>query len=89
MLVGSDFKPIRLLLIEDNPKVSRMVCDRFTATPGRRFEIGSAESLDRCLERLCSSHFDLVLRDLLLPDSAGNETIPRLHLEVRRFRLSR
>ncbi len=81
----SDFKPIKLLLIEDNPLDERLLRERLHAAPEWRFEIETADRLDRGLERLRSERFDLVLLDLSLPDSAGSETIARLHAEVPRI----
>ena len=81
----SDLKPIKLLLIEDNPLDVRLLRERLTAAPDWRFQIETADRLDRGLERLRCDRFDLVLLDLSLPDSAGGETIARLHAEVPRI----
>ena len=81
----SDLKPIKLLLIEDNPLDVRLLRERLAAAPDWRFQIETADRLDRGLERLRCDRFDLVLLDLSLPDSAGGETIARLHAEVPRI----
>jgi signal transduction histidine kinase/HPt (histidine-containing phosphotransfer) domain-containing protein len=78
----NDPKPIRLLLIEDNPVDVRLVRSRLADSHGVRFEIESVHRLDHGLERLRASRFDLVLLDLSLPDSAGSETIAHLHREA-------
>jgi signal transduction histidine kinase/HPt (histidine-containing phosphotransfer) domain-containing protein len=81
----NDLKPIRLLLIEDNPVDERLLRARLADGHAVRFEIESARRLDRGLERLRASRFDLVLLDLSLPDSVGSETIAHLHREAPRI----
>ena len=82
MHVESDLKPIRLLLIEDNPVDVRLLRERLAAANGTRFEVENIDRLDRGLERLHCSRFDLVLIDLSLPDADGSQTIARLHQEA-------
>jgi signal transduction histidine kinase len=80
--VGSDRKPIRLLLIEDNPLDERLLRERLSAADGARFEIETTDRFDSGLERLRTGRFDLVLLDLSLPDGEGSETIAQMHREV-------
>jgi signal transduction histidine kinase len=78
---GSDVKPIRLLLIEDNALDERLLRERL-GTAGRvNFEIETSDCLDGGLERLRAGHFDLVLLDLSLPDSQGGASIARVNQE--------
>ena len=80
--VGNDLKPIRLLLIEDDPLDERLLRERLGAADGVRFEIETTDRLDGGLERLRTGRFDLVLLDLSLPDSEGSESIAQMHQEA-------
>ncbi len=82
MQAENDLKPIRLLLIEDNPVDVRLVRERLAEGHGVSFEIESSDRLERGLELLRAGSFDLVLLDLSLPDSTGGETIAHLHRQA-------
>ena len=70
---------IKVLLIEDNPDdalfMRRALRD---ATPGP-FQMAHVDRLSAALDLLASDPFDVVLLDLSLPDSTGEETFHRLH----------
>jgi len=68
---------LKILLIEDNPGDARLVLELLRQTPGDH----SLESVDRLalgIEHLSSAGADVVLLDLNLPDSIGNETVTKL-----------
>jgi CheY-like chemotaxis protein len=64
MPVESNLKPIRLLLIENNPADEQMLRQRLLEAGGIRFEIEATDRLDGGLERVRTGRFDLVLLDL-------------------------
>ncbi len=66
--------PIRLLLLEDNAGDARLVQTALDAHAPGGFEIVWVERLAQALQRLDVDHFDVVLCDLGLPDSAGLAT---------------
>ncbi|MCG6658236.1 response regulator [Halomonas campisalis] len=73
-------QPIRLLLIEDNPLHSRLVQQLIKADTQLNCEVETAERLDQGLTRLARGKIDLVLLDLVLPDSQELETLWRVRL---------
>ncbi|MDI5934477.1 Glu/Leu/Phe/Val dehydrogenase dimerization domain-containing protein [Halomonas kalidii] len=72
--------PIRLLLIEDNPLHSRLVQQLLQADAQLQCEVEAVERLDEGLTRLAKGNVDLVLLDLVLPDSQELETLWRVRL---------
>ena len=68
---------IRVLLIEDNPLHARMLQGFLDdiATPG--FPVEWVDSLSEGLDRVTREKFDVVLLDLVLPDSKGLDTFVR------------
>jgi two-component system cell cycle sensor histidine kinase/response regulator CckA len=69
----------RVLLIEDDPRDSRLVREMLGAAPGASFVVAHEESLAPGLERLGRDAVDVVLLDLGLPDCDGLETFDRVH----------
>ena len=71
---GRPIQAIRVLLVEDNPRdaalVSRRLCQR-----GNRFSVTTVATLGRCLATLNAGSFDVILLDIMLPDSSGFATI--------------
>lgn len=65
---------IRILLIEDNLALVRMITDMLTQAQGTVFFVDSAPRLADGLERLAGGGVDVVLLDLALPDSQGLDT---------------
>lgn len=72
-------QPLDILLVEDNPGDAGLVKE-WLAELGGCFRIRHAERLTEALKNLTAGTPDLVLLDLMLPDSAGLETV----LAVRR-----
>lgn len=74
-----DTKPIKLLLIEDNPGDARLIREMLSEIPNAHFVLEHAGTLHDGLKRLSSTtDVDVVLLDLSLPDSRGIETFQQL-----------
>ena len=70
----------RLLLIDDDARLSAMVCDYLRAAG---FEVESAGSLAAGRERLAASNFDALVLDLMLPDGDGLDLCRELRANPR------
>ncbi|MEO5802925.1 MAG: SpoIIE family protein phosphatase [Verrucomicrobiota bacterium] len=69
-----DSKPIKVLLVEDNPEDVFLLERILQKARGARFELESAENLKQALARLNQGNIDVILLDLSLHDSQGLET---------------
>ncbi|HEX2066025.1 MAG TPA: response regulator [Candidatus Thermoplasmatota archaeon] len=69
-------RPIRLLLVEDNPRDARLVEIALSEAPQLRHELRRASSLAEAKASVGSA--DLVLLDLGLPESQGIPTLRAL-----------
>ena len=67
-------KPVKVLLIEDNPGDARLIREMLREVRDTRFELECADRLSAGLERLRNGGIDIVLLDLGLPDSQGLDT---------------
>src|SRR3954451_19647010 len=74
-------RPIRVLLIEDNPGDARLVRE-LLMEEGDRFGIVLAGSMREARDRLTVETFNVVLLDLSLPDSQGFGTISSIRAQV-------
>lgn len=75
---GND-RPIRVLLIEDNPGDARLVRYLLAEADGIGAVVMThADRLSTALPTLIAGNFDVVLLDLSLPDSSGAETLRRV-----------
>jgi len=70
-------KPIRTLLVEDNPGDRRLIVE-LLKEGGDAFETVAFESLGDAIVELGRGDFDVAITDLNLPDSAGLETYTSL-----------
>ena len=72
-------RPIRVLLIEDNPGDGRLVGEFLSETKDQpqKFDLELIDRLSEGLDRLQRGGIDIVLLDLSLPDSQGLETFRR------------
>ncbi|GAI52203.1 unnamed protein product, partial [marine sediment metagenome] len=74
------FKPINLLLVDDDMADRRMIMKSLAEfSHSVQFNIETAATLAEVTERLGSNKYDIVLLDLSLPDSSGIDTIQKLH----------
>ena len=69
--------PIRILLVEDNPVHQRMIRGLLEESRRPRYEVDVVDRLSSGLDRFRAGAVDLVLLDLILPDSEGIETFLR------------
>jgi PAS domain S-box-containing protein len=68
-------EPLRVLLVEDNPGDVDLIREYLPRDGLVSFEVRHAARLATAVEFLEAEHFDLVLLDLGLPDSAGLDTV--------------
>jgi two-component system sensor histidine kinase/response regulator len=69
--------PIKVLLVEDNPSDARLLQETLLESSDNCFDLEIAETLAAGLERLSAGGIDVMLLDLSLPDSFGQETFAR------------
>ncbi len=72
-------KPIKILLVEDNPADVRLLGELLKEITTAEFELTQVERLNEALARLADDPFDIVLTDLSMPDSNGLEAFRTLH----------
>ena len=72
-------KPIRILVIEDNPGDARLLKEVLTEEGGGRFQVIQADRMSTGLEMLDREDIDLVLLDLSLPDCQGLDALTLTH----------
>ncbi|MBF0509599.1 MAG: response regulator [Deltaproteobacteria bacterium] len=74
-----DYKCINVLLIEDNPIDSRLIKEMLTRTKGISCNLNSVEALLPGLALLAKGDIDVLLLDLILPDSRGISTFTQAY----------
>jgi len=71
---------LKILLVEDSPADSRLLWEMLRDSGIKnRFSLDPAVTLKEAIAQLSSKKFDLVLLDLMLPDSAGLDTFRAVH----------
>jgi len=73
-----EVKPIRVLLVEDNPGDFRLIQEMFKESKAN-IELKWARQLSTGLTNLKEEMFDVLLADLGLPDSQGIDTFKTIH----------
>ncbi len=68
-------KPVRVLLVEDNPGDARLLEETLKQAVAGEFHLEYAEQLSEAVDALAHEQFDVVLLDLVLPDSQGLEAL--------------
>lgn len=68
-------KPLHILLVEDSQVDRRMLESLISESPRLTASLKSTNTLKDALKILHEKHFDVVLLDLNLPDSAGEQSI--------------
>jgi signal transduction histidine kinase len=76
--MAMDTRPLRVLLIEDNPADARLIECMLGEARGLRFELEWAQNLSDGVAHLRRHPVDIVLLDLGLPESTGLDTLQRL-----------
>jgi CheY-like chemotaxis protein len=74
-------KNIRILLIEDNPGDAYLIEDRLEESANFSCEIKNVGTLNEASSVLNKQPFDVILLDLVLPDSDDANTFFRIHNE--------
>ena len=74
-------KPIKILLVEDNPGDSRLIREMLAEARGVTFDLKYADRLQVGLEHLGERQIEVVLLDLGLPDSQGLETLNKTYAQ--------
>lgn len=72
-------KPIRILVIEDDPNYFVLLNERLSRNTKPPFELVRSKLLKSGLEKLKEGSIDIVLLDLMLPDCGGLDTFTALH----------
>ena len=73
---------IRILHVEDNPIVAKLVQEMILTSDGASYQIEHFPLLKPAIERLSRGGLDLILTDLQLPDSDGINTFQRIQAVV-------
>ncbi len=68
---------MKVLLVEDDPASARLIRELFRDVPGNPFDVRHVDHLKGALDAAQAEDTDIVLLDLMLPDSAGLETVKR------------
>jgi len=81
MEIKMNFKPINVLLVDDDAADQRLVKHILTAFSREvvQFNVETAKTLSEAVNCLSSDKYDVVLLDLGLPDSHGIDTVQRVH----------
>ena len=72
-------KPVRVLLLEDDPVDAQWALRALSQSKGGGFQVCWVDSLAKGLDQLQASDFELVLSDLKLPDAFGMHICKALH----------
>ena len=70
---------IKVLLIEDNLGDARLWREYLAESSSVQFDLTHVETLHTALQRLKKEHADVILLDLMLPDSQGLDTFLKVH----------
>ena len=76
-------QPIKVLLIEDSPTDARLLRIFLGESTTHQFDIAHVDRLAHGMDRIGREDFDVILSDLLLPDSQGIQTFERLEAHVQ------
>ncbi|HDQ71317.1 MAG TPA: response regulator [Chloroflexi bacterium] len=77
-----DTKPIRILLIEDDPDYAQIIETLLTVMWDGKMILEHLDHLSAGLERLAKVDVDLILLDLSLPDSQGLSTFTKIRRQA-------
>ena len=73
---------IKLLLIEDDAAYGQLIEMLLTEAADYSFQVGWAANLADGLVAIDQQNFDIVLLDLMLPDSGGLDTLEAVILQL-------
>jgi two-component system, cell cycle sensor histidine kinase and response regulator CckA len=73
---------IKILLVEDNPGDVLLLQETLSEITLVRFNLTNVDRLSAALQQLQTATFDVILLDLVLPDSAGLDSFTTIHQQV-------
>src|SRR5262245_3007325 len=73
---------INVLLIEDDPVQAKLIQNLLADSPSPRFSVRVADRLSEGLQRISANGTDIVLLDLVLPDSEDLDTFARIRAKA-------
>ena len=73
-------RPIRLLLVEDNPGDARLFAETIKEARAFQFELAHRSSVDQALAFLAHNKPDMIVLDLGLPDAGGVDAVRNIQL---------
>src|SRR4030043_1547601 len=82
LMNNKDNKIIKVLSVEDNPDLANLMQDVLPKDKINTFELEVVNCLSLGLKRLSEGRFDILLLDLILPDSKGLDTFIRVHTQA-------
>ncbi len=74
-----NYEPIHVLLIEDDPIQAKYIQAMFSSVEAEKFIMTWGSTLDAGMSIIASTQVDIVLLDLMLPDSNGLDTFISLY----------
>jgi DNA-binding NtrC family response regulator len=78
--INADGKPhINVLIIEDDEGDTKLICRFLSRSEDIYFDVECAGLMSSGIDLLGKRNFDVILSDLGLPDSAGVQTLIKLH----------
>jgi signal transduction histidine kinase len=80
-----DTAPVRVLLVEDSASDALLLEESLSESGVGRFDVTLADRWAEAVRHLRQDHFDVLLLDLTLPDSTGNDTLSRARSEASRL----
>jgi PAS domain S-box-containing protein len=75
-------KPIKVLLVENNPDDTRQIQGMLAEARGTSFELECADRLSAGLKHLVSGDINVILLDLSLPDSQGIDAFNTVYAQA-------
>jgi PAS domain S-box-containing protein len=75
-------KTVRILLVEDNPADARLIQETLTSVPDFPFSLEQAVKLSTGIGQLAAQDPDVILLDLILPDSHGLDTFTKIQAQA-------
>ncbi len=77
--------PVKVLLVEDSASDAQLLQESLSDAQLGSFEVTLADRWADAVQRLHRDHFDVLLLDLTLPDSAGDQTLIQARREAARL----
>ncbi|MBN1978308.1 MAG: GAF domain-containing protein [Anaerolineae bacterium] len=75
-------KAVRILLVEDNPADARLIRETLAGAPDFPFSLEQASELSTGMGQLAAQDPDVILLDLMLPDSHGLDTFAKTQAQA-------